>query len=131
MNQITISGHLSRAPECGTSQSGTDYARFSVAVSRGKDIETPDWFDVVVFNDLARFMSDAGKGDKVLVIGRMQSEKYIDNAGNKRTAWKLLANQAYRCLKGKRTEPAVDDPTEAPPVSSDPDDEPSDSGLPF
>ena len=71
---VTIEGNLTADPEHGTSDDGTEYARFSVAVNdRRLNEQTGQWEDgdtvfhrVVAFNEQSRHIVDSlHKGDRV------------------------------------------------------------------
>ena len=93
MNYIEISGRLGHDPELKeyTNAKGETgkLTKFSVAVNRRRGDET-DWFDCTVYDKTAEAVEKfLKKGSKVNVIGHMQSRKYTDKNGNKRTAWEI------------------------------------------
>lgn len=84
---VTIEGNLTSDPEHGASESGNEYARFTVAVNdRRLNQSTGLWEDagtvfhrVVVFNQQSRHVADSlRKGDQVLVAGELRFGTYID-----------------------------------------------------
>lgn len=97
MNLIIIHGRLTKAPELKTVGSGTEVCKFSVAVNRpagkGKDPIT-DFFEVDAWGQTGAFVEKYFKvGDGIIVQGEMQSRKFDDKDGNKRTAWSIHANR--------------------------------------
>jgi single-strand DNA-binding protein len=84
---VTIEGNLTGDPEHGASESGNEYARFTVAVNDRKlNQSTGLWEDagtvfhrVVVFNQQSRHVAESlRKGDQVLVAGELRFGTYID-----------------------------------------------------
>ena len=76
MNQLTIIGNLTKAPELRKTQDGTAVCNFTVAVNRKKTQNNPDpgtdYFNVAAWRQLgencAKFLE---KGKKVCVVGRV------------------------------------------------------------
>ena len=96
MNQIVISGRLTKDVEVKTSSSGTNYARFTLAVDKiGKDKEKKTIFvDCTAFGHQSNFLAKyTHKGSRVIVSGELdcQTKEYED--GTKRTFWSVIANQ--------------------------------------
>jgi single-strand DNA-binding protein len=98
INTVTLTGYLGNAPEAGESK-GVNYAHFSMATSltyrdaKNNKIERTDWHRVVAFGPLAKTLAKLGKGDRVAVIGRLQSHTYTDGEGVKRTSVEVVASQ--------------------------------------
>lgn len=89
-SETRILGHAGRDAESMTAQNGNLYCKFSVAVSRGKDMPT-DWFNVVAFGKTAEIAQEnVRKGALVEVYGRMQSNKHED-----KVYWDLIAQRVY------------------------------------
>ncbi len=87
INTCTFVGNLGANPEITTLPSGKERTRFSVAVRRNykaKDSgEAPvDWIPVVIWGS-AEYMrkTHLGKGDKVVVTGRMEMHEWTDSNG--------------------------------------------------
>lgn len=106
---VTIEGNLTGDPEHGTGESGTDYARFTVAVNDRRLNETTQrWEDagtvfhrVVVFNQQARHVADSlRKGDSVLVAGDLRFGTYVDkDSGQTRETRDIVADNVGASLK--------------------------------
>lgn len=91
-----------------------------------------DFFSVVLWGKTAEIVSEHfDKGDSIIVSGRMESRKYEDKNGNKRTAWELQADGFDFC--GPKSSGSKADNSSAP--ASAPADEPaaddSESEVPF
>lgn len=97
MNLIIIHGRLTKAPELKTVGSGVEVCKFSVAVNRpvGKGKESiTDFFEVDAWGQAGAFVEKYFEvGDGIIVQGEMQSRKFDDKDGNKRTAWSIHANR--------------------------------------
>jgi len=96
MNTIAICGRLTRDPEVRQANAST-VARYSVAVDRKFKREgdpDADFFNCVAFGKSAEFADKYFRqGTKVIVIGRMQSDKYTNKDGNQVTAWNIVVNE--------------------------------------
>lgn len=93
MNNITVTGNLTRDPELRKTQNDVSVCTFTVASNRPHDDGT-DFFSVVVWRAQAencnRYLS---KGRKVAVTGTMRQRSYEDKQGQKRTVWELHASE--------------------------------------
>lgn len=102
LNNITIQGRLVSEPEYRQTQSGKDVTTFTLAVSRDYDREQTDFVSCVAWAGTAQFVSKYfHKGMLAIAVGRLQSRKWEDKDGNKRTSWDVVANNVYFC-EGKR-----------------------------
>ena len=121
---ITITGNIGREPELRFTQSGTAVANFSVAVTRkrGNDEET-SWFNVVCFKEQAENASEClVKGQRVIVVGKMQQRNWETDAGEKRSTMELVADEIGPSIRwatvtverNERREPAAHDPESDP-----------------
>ena len=120
MNKIIIKGRLTRDPELKTSQSGTEYCKFSVAVDRrlGKDKEkTTDFFDCTAFGNTGVAISKFfRKGKEILVEGRMESNR-VAKDDTTRTYWGLSVDTFEFCgSKSDAEAPAPVDAASGMPV---------------
>ena len=96
MNRVILIGNLTRDPESGATQSGVSYCRFSIAVNRrfSRENETTDFFNVVCWRGLAENCAKIlQKGRKVCVVGAIQTRQYDAQAGSKRTAYDIVADE--------------------------------------
>ena len=87
MNKVIEMGRLTRDPEISSSNSGTTFARFSIAVDRRFKREgepDADFFNCTAFGKTAEFVEKyLQKGTKVLVTGRLQNNNYTNKEGQK------------------------------------------------
>ena len=122
INTAVIMGRLTADPELKTTASGLSVLSFSVAVERNYQKEgeekAVDFINVVAWRKTAEFVSRYfHKGSMIAVEGSIQTRKYEDKDGNKRTAFEILANTVSFC--GKEASSATDTDTA------------DDEGLPF
>lgn len=97
LNHIVILGRLVKDPELRYTQSNTPVASFTVAVDRdfGEDKQT-DFIDCTAWRKTGEFVSKHfQKGSMIVVSGRLQSRKWEDKDGNKRTSWEINAENVY------------------------------------
>lgn len=135
MNQITIMGRLTRDPEVKTvGNSDLTLCNFSVAVDReySKEKEV-DFFDCVAFRGTANFIGKwFKKGKAIAIVGRMQSRKWTDKDGNKRTSWEVVVDKPYFCGSAKESQAeAPVAPAEIAPVPGGDPFATADGDLPF
>lgn len=94
-NVMTIAGNLARDPELRFTGAGTAYCKTAVAIYAGKDSngnEKPAHFvDLTIWGDQAQNAADSfKKGDRVLVLGAIQQDRWETSEGQKRS--KLTMN---------------------------------------
>lgn len=101
LNHITIMGRLTRDPELRRTGSGLAVTNFTVAIDRDfadkqSGQKETDFIDCVAWRHTGEFVSKYfRKGSQIAVSGRLQSRKWTDKDGNKRTAWEVVVDGAY------------------------------------
>lgn len=115
-NQVIFAGNVGREPELQTTDSGKQYARFSMAVdsfSAGKEEkDTPMWLNIVAWSQLAEQVSKVvKKGSLVLVSGRLAVRSYTGNDNKERTSVEVIANvvQVLPMPESKRSSQQLDE----------------------
>ena len=95
MNNVSLVGRLTRDPEIKATNSGSSYARFSIAVDRrGKDAGT-DFINIVAWRDRAEFIAKYfKKGKPILVLGELQTRSYTDKQGKKCYVTEVIVSEA-------------------------------------
>lgn len=93
-NVCTFSGRLTNNPEITTMPSGKERVRFSIAVDRNykrEDGTRPcDFIPVVIWGSAAYVKKvNLGKGDKVIVAGRVEVNDWTDENGMPKRAFAL------------------------------------------
>jgi len=100
LNHIVIMGRLTHDPELRRTASSTPVTSFSLAVERdfknADGTKETDFIDVVAWRGTAEFAAKYfTKGRMVAVDGRLQTRKWTDKDGNKRTATEINADHLY------------------------------------
>ncbi len=100
LNKVMIIGHLGRDPEMRYTPSGRPVTSFSVATSRnwttadGERRSETEWFNIVAWGSLAEICSQyLKKGQQVYIEGRLQTRRWEDEEGNKRTSVEVVARE--------------------------------------
>jgi single-strand DNA-binding protein len=100
LNKVMIIGHLGRDPEMRYTPSGRAVTNFSVATGRnwtsadGQRRSETEWFNVIAWGPLAEICNQyLKKGQQVYVEGRLQTRKWEDQEGNKRSATEVVARE--------------------------------------
>lgn len=113
LNKIDVQGRIVHTPELRHTTSGTSVLNLDLACDRSRkdaDGNRPtDFFSVNVWGKLAEVVAQhCGKGDTIIVSGRMESRKYTDKNGNNRTAWELQAESFEFCSKSQKRDNSVE-----------------------
>ena len=102
LNTAIIMGRLTADPELRTTNTGIAVTTFTVAVDRrfqkaGEERQT-DFINVVAWRQTAEFVSRYfQKGSMIAVRGSIQTRRYEDSNGNKRTAFEIVADEVSFC----------------------------------
>jgi single-strand DNA-binding protein len=147
VNRVILIGFLGEAPELKFSSQGKAIGTFSLAVNeRWKDAdgarrERVEWFHIVCFGRLAEVCGQyLDRSRHVYIEGRLQTRKWEDRGGEKRTTIEVIANQMQildRAPKNGNGEKADESPKaeEAVDESDNPFKEPgnetTDQEIPF
>jgi single-strand DNA-binding protein len=109
MNRILLQGRLTKEPEIRLTSKNDKVAHFKLAVDRDFNREETDFINCVAFKATAAFIeSYFGKGDMILVAGRLQMQTYTANDGSNRTAAEVLTDNVWFCGgKGKAKDAAT------------------------
>ena len=98
MNIALLQGRPTRDPEIKKSESGKVYCRIRRAVDRpyrgNKQPRKTDYVTVVFFNKLAQVAyNNLAKGALCTVLGRLETDSYINNVGNKVETFSIIADK--------------------------------------
>lgn len=101
MNNVTLIGRLTAAPELKHTQSGTACTRFNVAVDRrvkqGEEKQT-DFITIVAWQQRAEFICKYfSKGQRIALTGSIRAGSYTDSNGNKRYTFEVWAENVEFC----------------------------------
>ncbi len=98
VNKVIILGNLGGDPDMRYTQSGSPVANFTVATNErwtgkdGQSQERTEWHRIVVFGRLAELCRDyLSKGRQVYLEGRLQTRKWEDKDGNRRSTTEIVA----------------------------------------
>ena len=135
LNKIIFQGRFCENPELKQTQSGVSVSSFTLAVDRdfknqSGERET-DFILVVAWKSVAEFIvNHFSRGDMAIVSGRLQSRRWEDRDGNKRTAIEIVAENIYFCgPKKSQQEQNLNQLAEA--VAGFAEIDPADGQLPF
>ena len=100
MNDIVVSGHITREIDGQQTPSGTAYTRISIAVNkRWKDKQSGEWreqvsyFDIITWGQLGERCATLQKGEPIMVHGSMEMKNYTDSEGKNRKSFTIVANK--------------------------------------
>ena len=107
MNEIKLTGRLTKDPILRTSKAGNPWCTFGMAVDRplspsaqGKPVA--DFFNLIAFGETAENISSACvKGSELSVTGSMRNDNY-EKDGQKIYGMKVFVNQ---CSAGVQSQP--------------------------
>jgi len=84
VNSVVLVGRAGRDPEMRYFESGRVKTSFSLAVNRPTKEKETDWFDVEIWGRQAEIAGEyVRKGSLIGVEGRLDFNRWTDDAGNK------------------------------------------------
>jgi single-strand DNA-binding protein len=106
-NSVTLAGNVTRDPELAFTPNGAVNVKFGLAVSRKwQNRTTQEWeeetsfFNVVAWNALADNIAETiSKGQRVLVVGRVDVRTWEKSDGTRGTSVDLVADDIGPSLK--------------------------------
>ena len=110
MNKCILIGNLTKDPELTTTTNGVSVCRFAIAVSRdyanaegNRDV---DFFNITVWRGRAENCGKyLKKGNKVAIVGSIQTRSYEDKDGIKRNVTDIIANEVeFLTPKGSQSD---------------------------
>lgn len=134
INQVLISGNLTRDAGLRQTQSGLSILGFTVAVNeRRKNQQSGEWEDKPNYVDCKMFGSRAEKlqqyltkGLKVAIAGRLSYSSWETNGQKHSKLEVLVDNIEFMTSRNKNAQPATQQPQAAAPVAPM-----ADSDIPF
>jgi len=122
VNNITVIGNVGRDPELRYANSGTAVLKFSVADTIGKDDnKKTTWHDITVFGEMAENVGSAlGKGQRVIVMGRLQKSKYMGRDGVEKEKAEIVADDVALSLRWASNMTNIPSPTSPEELPEDP-----------
>jgi single-strand DNA-binding protein len=149
VNKVILIGRLGKDPEVKYTPSGAPVAKFSLATDEvfkdrsGEQQKRTEWHNIVAWNKLAEICGEyLTKGKLVYIEGSIRSRQWEDQAGNKRTAYDIVAGRMQMLGSKADSDRAAAAATAAPsaerapvekPAASEPPAEPeiTDEDVPF
>lgn len=106
-NNLTLIGNVTRDPELRFTPSGQGVASFGIAVNRKwQNRQTNEWeeqtsfFDVVAWGSLGENVAEAcQKGERVIVVGRLDQRSWETEGGDKRSKVEIVADEVGPSLR--------------------------------
>jgi single-strand DNA-binding protein len=125
VNKVILIGRLGKDPEVKYTPSGSPVAKFSLATDEafkdrsGEQQKRTEWHNIVAWNKLAEICGQyLTKGKQVYIEGSIRSRQWEDQAGNKRTAYEIIA-RTMQMLGSKADSDRVATAAAAPPPSAE------------
>lgn len=106
INEVTITGRITKDPEVKELSSGKRVSNITVAVPRSYKNENgeydTDFFDCELWGGVAdSTCENCKKGDSVGIKGRLQNNSYETESGEKRTTTRIIANRVIFIASAK------------------------------
>ncbi len=125
VNKVILIGRLGKDPAVTYTPSGAPVAKFSLATDEvfkdrsGEQQKRTEWHNIVAWNKLAEICGQyLTKGKQVYIEGSIRSRQWEDQAGNKRTAYDIVARD-MKMLGSKADSERAAVAAAAPPPSAD------------
>ncbi len=113
MNQVALTGRLTRDPEMRSTRSSDDVCAMRLAVDGPE--ESTVFVDVTAFGGLAGNCAEyLSKGRAVAVSGRLAYSEWEADDGSKRSKHEVIANQVDFLAGGQRDDQAQASATSGP-----------------
>ena len=124
VNKVILVGHLGKDPAVTYTPSGVPMAKFTLATNEffkdrsGEQKEHTEWHSIVAWNKLAEICGQyLTKGKLVYIEGTIRSRQWDDQAGNKRTAYEIIANRMQMLgARGDSERSVASGATSSPPA---------------
>jgi single-strand DNA-binding protein len=101
-NKVILLGRLTKDPENKFSRDGNEISTFSLAVNGMRKEDPASFFDIVAFGKTAKVISSySGKGDLLLVEGRLSQDRWKNDEGKSMSRVKVLCSGVT--LMGKKS----------------------------
>ena len=136
MNKVELIGRLTKDVEIKTTQNQTQYAQFTLAVDRRfKDANgqrQADFIQCVAWKQTAVFIQKYfRKGNRLAVIGSIQTRNYDDKNGQKVYVTEVVVDEA-EFVESQSAQASAPAPQEPAPAQQEPAQAPEPVGqLPF
>lgn len=114
MNKVVLIGRLVRDPELKTTSSQTAVATFTIAVDRrfknASGERQADFISCVAWRQQAEFVEKYfGKGNRIGVVGSIQTRNWEDKDGHNRTTTEVVVDE-IEFVESKSDKPQKSEP---------------------
>jgi single-strand DNA-binding protein len=99
-NSVQLIGRLGMDPDVKTLESGTKFAKFSLATNdnftnaNGEKVEETEWHNVIAWNKTAELVEAyLKKGKEVALQGKLSTRSWEDESGNKKYMTEIVCNE--------------------------------------
>lgn len=126
MNNVSITGRITKDPEIKYTPNNNGYVMFTIAVDRGyKDKDgnkQSDFIPCVAWNSQAEFINNyVKKGNLIEITGSIQSRSYQNQQGETRVIIEVVLDSVSNLTpKPKEEKPAPQDPSRFNPQNQAP-----------
>jgi len=133
MNKFIGIGRITNDLELKYTNTETAFMRFTLAVNRMKKDDGADFISCVVWGKTAEVMSKyCGKGDRIAIVGRIQTGSYEKNGTKHYTTDVVVETMDFvETKKSKENKEEKKDEKGFSQASDNPFDSLEDEGLPF
>ena len=125
INNVSLTGNLTRSPELRATQGGTPVLSFGIAVNdrrknaSGNWEDVPNFFECVTFGNRATALSDIlAKGMKVAIAGKLHYSSW-EKDGQKHSKVDIIANDVELMQNRKPPQQDYQPPQQAQDVYDD------------
>lgn len=124
MNKVILVGRITKDPEAKLTTNQTQYCNFTVAVDRRfKDADgnrQADFISCVAWQKTAAFIQKYfRKGNKIGLVGSIQTRSYEDKNGQKRFITEVVVDEAEFVESASNGDAKAEAKTEAKPSSDE------------
>jgi single-strand DNA-binding protein len=116
INQLTISGNLTRDPDLRALASGQTVCNLRIAhnerrkTSADQWTDHPQYFDVTIWSGLGEWVANnLTPGAKIVIAGRLRWRQYTTTDGAHRQAVDITADSVVPMRRTNRAEPTPDE----------------------
>ena len=141
VNKVILVGNLGQKPEMRYTKDQQPIANFSIATSEswkdkssGDMMERTEWHNITFFGRIAEVVERyLDKGSKVYIEGRLQTDKWEDENGNKRSATKIIGSnmQMLDSKGGSQSDSSFDQSQPSSQLAQSQDSQISEEDIPF
>ncbi len=94
MNNVTLTGRLTRDPELQYSNNGTAFSKFSIAVPRDFKRDETDFINCLAFGKTAETIAEyLSKGKRIAIVGRIQTGSYNNKEGQRVNTFEVVVDK--------------------------------------